>query len=96
MSLELRVLAWLMHGRAVLIVLLSAASGWTTWKGLQLFIDWPIALVLTAAVQTILVIAAYQLSKMYVAASARRYLAVGFGLVAAFCVSVFFSYFTFY
>jgi hypothetical protein len=96
MSLEQRLLAALMRSRAVIILGLAAASGWTTWNGLALFMVWPIALILTAAVQTILVIATYQLSAMHVAASPRRYLAVAFGLMAAFSVSVFFSYFTFY
>jgi len=96
MNLEHRLLAALMRARAILILGLSLASGWTTWKGLALFMIWPIALILTVAVQAILVIATYQLSNMYVAASPRRYLAVAGGLAAAFSVSVFFSYFTFY
>jgi ABC-type multidrug transport system fused ATPase/permease subunit len=96
MNPNLRVFTWIMQSRSLLILLLSVASGWTTWKGLKLFIDAPIALVLTAAVQMIVVIATYQLSKMYLRASLRRYIAVAVGLGAAFAVSVFFSYFTFY
>jgi len=76
MNLELKMLAGLMRGRAFLILGLSVASGWTTWNGLKLFMVWPIALALTLAVQSILVIATYQLSKMHVAASLRRYLTV--------------------
>jgi len=52
MKVERRFVAFLMSSRPFIIVALSAVSGWTTWKGLQLFIHPFFALVLTIAVQT--------------------------------------------
>jgi hypothetical protein len=83
--------------RIPLVVALSIASGYTTYHGLTLYIHpyW-IALVLTCAVQTIIVNGAIDLARIYWSGNRLHFISVFIFLRLAFCVSVFFSYFTFY
>lgn len=79
-----------------LILLLSCASGYTTYHGMKLFItDW-IAMIITVAVQAILVMATVELSKMHWRASMLRFSSTLLYLIVALAVSIFFSYFKFY
>ena len=96
MKMESWFLRLLMASRPLLIVTLSFVSGWTTWNGLRLFIQPEFAGVLTVAIQSLIVIATYQLSKIYWRAAPVRYLSVFAGLFSALSVSVFFSYFAFF
>lgn len=80
----------LMRARPLLILGLSAASGYTTYNGLALFVVWPIAFILTFAVQSIIVIATIQLTKVCWNASALRFLSIFSCLLVTSAVSVFF------
>ncbi len=63
----------LLESRAFLIVGLSVASGYTTFTGLTLYMSWwPIALILTTAVQSLIVISTLQLTMTHWRASRRR------------------------
>jgi hypothetical protein len=79
-----------------LVLLLSLASGYTTYYGLSHFItDW-IALIITVAVQSVLVICSLELAGCHWRANPARFLTVGVTLAVALVVSVSFSYFKFY
>lgn len=79
-----------------LVLLLSLASGYTTYYGLSYFItDW-IALIITVAVQSVIVICSLELAGCHWRASPARFLTVGVTLAVALLVSVSFSYFKFY
>ena len=79
-----------------IVLLLSIASGYTTYYGLSYFItDW-IALSITIAVQSIIVICTLELAGMHWRANPLRWLMVVVSLVVALVVSVSFSYFKFY
>ena len=83
--------------RLPLILGLSTASGYTTYNGLMMFVPvfW-ISLLLTVAVQSLIVIGSYQLTKISWRVSLLQFLGVFGSLILAATVSVFFSYFTFY
>lgn len=79
-----------------IVLMLSLASGYTTYYGLSFFIvDW-IALIVTIAVQSIIVISTLELASIHWRANLSRYLAVLVSLLVALVVSVSFSYFKFY
>lgn len=79
-----------------LVLLLSLASGYTTYYGLSYFItDW-IALVITVAVQSVIVICSLELAGCHWRANLPRFLTVVLTLIVALFVSVSFSYFKFY
>lgn len=79
-----------------IVLMLSVASGYTTYYGLSFFITPWIALVVTVAVQSILVICSLELAGMHWRANPLRYLSVALALLVALTVSVTFSYFKFY
>ena len=79
-----------------IVLLLSFASGYTTFHGMMQFItDW-IALIITVAVQSIIVIASYELAGSRWKANRVRFSFLLLSLIIAVCVSVSFSYFKFY
>ncbi len=79
-----------------IVLMLSLASGYTTYYGLSFFIvDW-IALIVTVAVQSIIVISTLELASIHWRANLGRYLSVLVSLLVALLVSVSFSYFKFY
>jgi cell division protein FtsB len=79
-----------------IVLLLSFASGYTTFYGMQQFItDW-IALIITVAVQSIIVITSYELAGSRWKANRVRFLFLLLSLLIAVSVSVSFSYFKFY
>jgi hypothetical protein len=79
-----------------LVLLLSLASGYTTYYGLSHFITPWIALVITVAVQSVIVICSLELASVHWSANAARFLTVVVTLLIALFVSVSFSYFKFY
>jgi len=79
-----------------IVLLLSFASGYTTYYGLSHFITAWIALVITIAVQSIVVICTLELAGMHWRANPPRFLMVVLSLLVALTVSVSFSYFKFY
>jgi hypothetical protein len=79
-----------------IVLSLSLASGYTTYYGMAHFITPWIALIITVAVQSIVVIGSLELAGMHWRANASRYLATLTALLVALIVSVTFSYFKFY
>ena len=79
-----------------LVVLLSIASGYTTYFGLKLFITWWIALFITIAVQSIIVVCSLEIAGLHWKANKTRYMNVFSSLIVAIFVSISFSYFKFY
>ena len=82
-----------------LVIGLSAVSGATTYYGMMFFLraqDWWMGMVVTVAVQAIIVLGAFELSRSHLRANAWRKSLLGMWVLAAFCVSVFFSYAKFY
>jgi hypothetical protein len=79
-----------------IVLLLSVASGYTTYYGMSFFITWWIALIITVAVQSIIVICTLELAGTHWRANLPRYLSIAGSLVVALVVSVSFSYFKFY
>ena len=79
-----------------IVLMLSVASGYTTYYGMSLFItDW-IALIITIAVQSIIVICSLEVATIHWKANRSRYFLACIALLASVCVSVSFSYFKFY
>ena len=79
-----------------IVLLLSIASGYTTYYGMSFFITWWIALIITVAVQSIVVICTLELAGLHWRANLSRFLAISISLLIALLVSVSFSYFKFY
>ena len=79
-----------------IVVLLSLASGFTTFYGMSYFITPWIALIITVAIQSIIVICSFELAGIHCKANRMRYLSVVASLVIAFTASMAFSYFKFY
>lgn len=79
-----------------IVLLLSLASGFTTYYGLSHFITPWIALVITVAIQSIIVICSLEIAGIHWRANRIRYLSVVGSLVIALTASVSFSYFKFY
>ncbi|KAF3977073.1 MAG: hypothetical protein HFP77_08685 [Methylococcales symbiont of Iophon sp. n. MRB-2018] len=79
-----------------IVLMLSVASGFTTFYGLSHFItDW-IALIITIAIQSIIVICSLEIAGIHWGANRVRYASVVLSLLIALTASVSFSYFKFY
>ncbi len=79
-----------------IVLMLSIASGFTTYYGLSHFITPWIALVITIAIQSIVVICSLEMAGMHWKANRIRYFSVVCSLMIALMASVSFSYFKFY
>ncbi|MGZ4997250.1 MAG: hypothetical protein ACXWEV_01670 [Methylobacter sp.] len=79
-----------------IVLMLSVASGFTTFYGLSHFITSWIALIITIAIQSIIVICSLEIAGMHWRANRIRYFSVLCSLLVALTASVSFSYFKFY
>ncbi len=79
-----------------IVLMLSVASGFTTFYGLSHFITPWIAVVITIAIQSIIVICSLEMASMHWRANRVRYFSVVVSLAIALTASVTFSYFKFY
>jgi len=79
-----------------IVLMLSVASGFTTYYGLSHFITPWIALVITVAIQSIVVICSLELAGIHWKANRMRYFSVVLSLLIALMASISFSYFKFY
>jgi len=79
-----------------IVLMLSVASGFTTYYGLSHFITPWIALVITVAIQSIVVICSLELAGIHWKANRVRYFSVVLSLLIALMASISFSYFKFY
>lgn len=79
-----------------IVLMLSLASGFTTYYGMSYFITPWIALIITIAVQSIIVICSFELAGIHWKANRLRYSSVLASLFIALATSVSFSYFKFY
>jgi hypothetical protein len=79
-----------------IVLLLSLASGFTTFYGMSYFITPWIALIITIAIQSIIVICSFELAGIHCKANRLRYFSVVVSLIIAFVASMSFSYFKFY
>lgn len=79
-----------------IVLMLSVASGFTTFYGMSHFITPWIALVITIAIQSIVVICSLELAGIHWRANRIRYFSVLCSLLIAVVASVSFSYFKFY
>lgn len=79
-----------------IVLMLSLASGFTTYYGLSHFITSWIALVITVAIQSIIVICSLEIAGIHWQANRVRYFSVVCSLLIALTASVSFSYFKFY
>ncbi len=79
-----------------IVLMLSVASGFTTFYGLSHFIIPWIALVITVAIQSIIVICSLEITGIHWRANRLRYFSVVISLLVALAASVTFSYFKFY
>ena len=79
-----------------IVLLLSLASGFTTYYGMSHFITPWIALIITIAIQSIIVICSFEIAGIHWQANRLRYASVLLSLLIALSASVSFSYFKFY
>lgn len=79
-----------------IVLMLGIASGYTTFYGMSFFITPWIALIITIAVQSIIVICSLEIASMHWRANRMRYFLTGLSLLISVSVSVSFSYFKFY
>ena len=79
-----------------IVLMLSIASGFTTFYGMSHFIIPWIALVITIAIQSIVVICSLELAGIHWKANRTRYFSVLCSLLIALSASISFSYFKFY
>jgi hypothetical protein len=79
-----------------IVLMLGVASGYTTYYGMSFFITSWIALIITFAVQSIIVICSLEIASIHWRANPSRYMLVTLSLLIAVSVSVSFSYFKFY
>lgn len=79
-----------------IVLMLSIASGFTTFYGMSHFILPWIALIITIAIQSIIVICSLEIAGIHWKANRFRYFSIFMSLVIALCASVSFSYFKFY
>ena len=79
-----------------IVLMLSLASGFTTFYGLSHFITPWIALIITVAIQSIIVICSLEMAGIHWTANRTRYFSVVASLFIAMAASVTFSYFKFY
>jgi len=79
-----------------IVLALSLASGFTTYYGMSHFITPWIALIITVAIQSIIVICSFEIAGIHWRANRLRYFSVLASLLIALGASVTFSYFKFY
>ncbi|MDD4914956.1 MAG: hypothetical protein PHW13_07965 [Methylococcales bacterium] len=79
-----------------IVLMLSVSSGFTTYYGLSHFITPWIALIITIAIQSIIVICSLEIAGIHWKANRMRYFTVAASLAIALTASVVFSYFKFY
>jgi hypothetical protein len=79
-----------------IVLMLSVTAGFTTYYGLSHFIIPWIALAITIAIQSVIVICSLELAGIHWKANRLRYLSVVLSLLVAISASVTFSYFRFY
>ncbi|AEG01169.1 hypothetical protein [Methylomonas methanica] len=79
-----------------IVLMLSVSSGFTTYYGLSHFITPWIALIITVAIQSIIVICSLEMAGIHWAANRTRYFSVATSLCIALTASITFSYFKFY
>ncbi|MGR9115394.1 MAG: hypothetical protein ACU85E_06475 [Gammaproteobacteria bacterium] len=79
-----------------IVLLLSLASGFTTYYGMSHFITPWIALIITIAIQSIIVICSFEIAGIHWQANRLRYASILLSLLIALSASVSFSYFKFY
>ena len=79
-----------------IVLMLSVCSGFTTYYGMSHFITPWIALVITVAIQSIIVICSLEMAGIHWKANRMRYFSVAASLAIALSASVTFSYFQFY
>ena len=79
-----------------IVLMLSIASGFTTYYGLSHFIVPWIALIITIAIQSIIVICSLEIAGIHWKANRLRYFSVVMSLLVAITASITFSYFKFY
>lgn len=79
-----------------IVLMLSVCSGFTTYYGLSHFITPWIALIITIAIQSIIVICSLELAGIHWKANRVRFFTVAASLFIAISASVSFSYFKFY
>lgn len=79
-----------------IVLMLSVTAGFTTYYGLSHFIIPWIALAITIAVQSVIVICSLEIAGLHWKANRLRYLSVLLSLLVAISASVTFSYFRFY
>ncbi|TRX02996.1 hypothetical protein [Candidatus Methylobacter oryzae] len=79
-----------------IVLMLSLATGFTTYYGLSHFITHWIALIITIAIQSIIVISSLEIAGMHWRANRVRYFSVVCSLLVAMTASISFSYFKFY
>ncbi len=79
-----------------IVLMLSVASGFTTYYGMSHFIIPWIALVITIAIQSIVVICSLEIAGIHWKANRTRYFSVLCSLLIALSASISFSYFKFY
>jgi hypothetical protein len=79
-----------------IIIMLSITAGFTTYYGLSHFIIPWIALAITIAIQSIIVICSLEIAGLHWKANRLRYLSVLISLLVAVSASITFSYFRFY
>ena len=79
-----------------IVLMLSLSTGFTTYYGLSHFITSWIALIITIAIQSIIVISSLEIAGIHWRANRMRYLSVVCSLLVAVSASISFSYFKFY
>lgn len=79
-----------------IVLMLSVASGFTTFYGMSHFIVPWIALIITIAIQSIIVICSLEIAGIHWKANRLRYFCVMSSLLTAVIASITFSYFKFY
>ncbi len=79
-----------------IVLLLSLASGFTTFYGMSHFITPWIALIITVAIQSIIVICSLELASVRWQANRVRFLSIVLTLLIGLAASISFSYFKFY
>lgn len=79
-----------------IVLMLSVSSGFTTYYGMSHFITPWIALIITVAIQSIIVICSLEIAGIHWRANKMRYFSVVCSLAIALTASVSFSYFQFY
>ena len=79
-----------------IVLMLSLASGFTTYYGMSYFITPWIALIITVAIQSIIVICSLEIAGIHWKANKTRFLSVLLSLLIAMTASITFSYFKFY